>query len=293
MRLRSLLFVPADRPDRIDKAYASGAAGVAVDLEDAVAASAKAEARQLAVAALRAHPQRRCAAAARINAADTGLDEADLEALTPACPALDAVIVPKVSSAAHVERVAEKVAQLEQAAGAACGQVVLLPTIESAAGVLAAPSIAAAHERVATLIFGPADLSTELNVEPTPEGSELLHARSQVVLATAAAGRPAPVDGPHLTLDDPEGLARSAMFARRLGFGGKTAIHPRQLEAIATAFAPSAAELAWARQVECAFAQAEAQGMSSIRLSDGSFVDYPVARRARALLAAAQDQGGR
>lgn len=285
MRLRTVLFVPGDRPDRVDKAYSSGADGVVVDLEDAVAATAKAQARDLAAAAIRDRRDRGCLVAVRVNAADTGLQDADLDALAAALPALDAVVVPKAASPTDVIRVAHRLAQLERAAGIACGRVALLPVIESAAGVLAAESVAAAHDRVRTLVFGPADLSLQLGVTPTADGIELLHARSRLVLAAAATGRAAPLDGPYFALDDTEGLARSAALARRLGFGGKVVIHPRQIDVTRAAFEPTAAELAWARDVDEAFTLAERRGVSSIRLADGTFVDYPVAHRARELLA--------
>ncbi|MQA85537.1 MAG: CoA ester lyase [Streptosporangiales bacterium] len=294
-RLRTLLFVPGDRPDRIAKAYASGADGVAVDLEDAVASSAKAKARELTAASVREHGERRCIATVRINALDTGLAQDDLDALAPALPELDAVLLPKASPD-HVRDLGERLGSLEEAAGVEPGRLAILPIIETAAGVLSAAAVAAAaNERVHTLLFGPADLADELGLTLTVEGTELLHARSQVVLAAAAAGRAGPLDGPHFALDDSDGLSRSAALARRLGFAGKTVLHPRQLEAVHAAFAPTASDLAWAREVDQAFREAEAAGMSSIRIADGSFVDYPIARRARALLAeaGAQESGDR
>lgn len=287
VRLRTLLFVPGNRPERVAKAFASGADGVAVDLEDAVAASVKVEARDLAVAALRARGEAQCVSAVRINALDTGLAQDDLEALQPVLAHLDLIVLPKTTSAADVHDVSERLERLERAVGLTGGAVSLLPTIESAAGVLAAEPIAAAHPRVRTLVFGVADLSHELGIAPTAEGLELLSARSHVVLAAAAAGRPGPLDGPYLALDDTDGLSRSAAHARNLGFGGKAVIHPRQLEPVRTAFAPTAADLEWARAVDRAFERAEADGVSSIRLPDGSFVDYPIAQRAREMLAEA------
>jgi citrate lyase subunit beta/citryl-CoA lyase len=139
---------------------------------------------------------------------------------------------------------------------------------------------------VRTLMFGPADLGRELGVESTAEGLEYLHARSAIVLAARAAGREGPVDGPYLKLDDDAGCAVSSSWSRRLGFQGKVVLHPRQLPIAAAAFAPDERELAWAREVDRAFSEAEAAGVSSLKLADGTFVDYPVALRARALLRA-------
>lgn len=221
----------------------------------------------------------------RINAVDTGLAEADVEALEPVLGRVDLVIVPMSSSPAAVRTAAALLGKAEARAGLEPGRTRIVPLVETAAGIAEARDIAAADPRVHTLAFGPADLSRELGVTPTADGEELFVARSQVVLGAAAAGRPKPIDGPHLDLDDADGLARSAARARRLGFGGKQVIHPRQIPVVAAAFAPSAEELQWARRVDEAFHDAEAAGVSSIRLDDGTFIDYPIAHRARALLA--------
>lgn len=284
-RLRTLLFVPGDRPDRVPKAAAAGADAIAVDLEDAVAAGRKDAARQATADALAALPTSGPTVAVRVNAVDTGLAEADVEALTRVLSRIELLIVPMCSHPGTVGAVAALLDTAEDHAGLPRGRTGLVPLLETAAGVADARAIAAAHARVRTLAFGPADLSRELGITPTAGGEELFVARSQVVLAAAAAGRAKPVDGPHLDLDDADGLAESAATARRLGFGGKQVLHPRQLPVVAAAFAPGATELEWARRVDAAFRDAEAAGVSSIRLDDGTFVDYPVAHRARALLA--------
>ena len=284
-RLRTLLFVPGDRPDRIPKAAAAGADAVAVDLEDAVAATRKEQARRDAAAALAQLPAHGPAVAVRINAVDSGLADADVDALSDVLGRIALVIVPMCADVDTVRAASALLDHAEGRAGLDRGATGLVPLVETAAGVTDARAIAEADPRVRTLAFGPADLSRELGITPTAGGDELVHARSQVVLAAAAAGRARPIDGPHLDLDDANGLAVSAARARQLGFGGKQVLHPRQLPAVAAAFAPSSEELAWARRVDTAFREAEDEGVSSIRLDDGTFVDYPVAHRARALLA--------
>ncbi|SFK07762.1 citrate lyase subunit beta / citryl-CoA lyase [Amycolatopsis sacchari] len=281
---RTLLFVPGDRPDRIPKAAAAGAEAIAVDLEDAVALSRKETARASAVTALGALPPGGPLVTVRINGVATGLAEADVEALEPVLSRIDLVIVPMCSGPDDVRAVAALLERAERHAHREPGSTGIVPLVETAAGIFAVRELAAA-ERVRTLAFGPADLSRELGVTPTAGGQELFVARSQLVLAAAAAGLPRPIDGPHLDLSDDEGLATSAAHARSLGFGGKQVLHPRQLPAVAAAFAPTEEELRWARRVDEAFRAAEADGVSSIQLDDGEFVDYPVARRARALLA--------
>lgn len=287
--LRTLLFVPGDRPDRIAKALASGADGVAIDLEDAVAASQKATARTAAATTLSAPPgDGDPVICVRINAMDSGLAEEDVTALEPALHRIDLIVVPMSAEPAGVRRAGELLAVAERAAGTEIGRIGIVPLIETAAGILDAAAIAAADARVHTLAFGPADLSRELGITPTADGDEFLFARSQLVLAAAAAGCPPPVDGPHLDLNDDAGLIQSARRARQLGFSGKQVIHPSQIRGVAEAFAATSAEIDWARAVDIAFTAAEADGISSIRLPDGTFVDYPIARRAREILAAAR-----
>ena len=141
--------------------------------------------------------------------------------------------------------------------------------------------------RLRTFIFGPADLGRELGVEPTADGIEHLHARSAIVLAARAAGKEGPVDGPYLKLDDDEGCAVSSAWARRLGFQGKVVLHPRQLPIAAAAFAPSERELAWAREVDRAFARGRG-GRASPRSSSrtGRSSTTPSQQRARDILRA-------
>jgi citrate lyase subunit beta/citryl-CoA lyase len=270
---RTLLFVPGDRPDRIAKALATDADAVAVDLEDAVADAVKEQARSLATDALAGLTGTGPAVFVRINGLETPWAEADLAAVIDIGDRLAGVIVPKVESAAQVHRLDETLP-----AG-----LVVVPIVETARGVLEAPAIAAAP-RVPTLVFGSLDLSADLGVSPSVEGRELLHARSHVVLATAAAGLVGPIDGPHADLDDEEGLTRSSIAARELGFTGRVVLHPRQLAAVRAAFSPSEAELDRAREVMAAYRRAQAAGVGAVRLPDGTFIDRPVVVRAAALL---------
>jgi citrate lyase subunit beta / citryl-CoA lyase len=285
--LRTLLFVPGDRPDRIAKAAASAATGIAIDLEDAVALSQKDAARAAVTNTLSGLPRDDGpVVCVRINAVDSGLAEADVTALESVLSRIDLVMVPMSADPDGVRHASHLLARAESAAGHAAGAIGLIPLVETAAGILDARALAAADPRVYTLSFGPADLSRELGITPTADGDEFLHARSQLVLAAAAAHRPPPIDGPFLDLGDDDGLDRSSRRARQLGFSGKQVIHPAQIATVAAAFAVDPQDIAWARDVDAAFSAAEAQGVSSIRLPDGTFVDYPIARRARAILAA-------
>lgn len=286
---RALLFVPGDRPDRIVTALASTADAVAVDLEDGVAASMKECARTSAVETLGARAAAsRPAAYIRINAPGSAAAEADLAAVSALFGGnrLAGVIVPKAESAEQIQELGRRLAQAERAAGAEPGRLGLVPIVETARAVLAAPAIAAAP-RVRTLLFGTLDLAADLGLTPTAHGRELLHARSQVVLAARAAALPGPVDGPYPDLDDEDGLVRSTTAARGLGFTGRVVLHPRQVGPVQQAFLPTADELEWARAVVTADREAQARGAGAVRLDDGTFVDRPVVTRAAALLRSA------
>ncbi|WP_030608554.1 HpcH/HpaI aldolase/citrate lyase family protein [Streptomyces sclerotialus] len=255
---RSLLFVPGHRSDRYAKAAAAGADGVVVDLEDAVAPDAKDAARD-AVAEWLAGGAR---AVVRINAPGTEWYAADLAmAAAHGAP----VMLPK----------AEDPAALESAA-ARTGGGPLLALVETAAGV----ENAAALCRVPGVVraaFGSIDLAAQLGVDPDDRPA-LAYARSRLVCASAAAGLAPPLDGvtTGLAADGPP--ASDVAYARRLGFGGKLCIHPRQLGAVHEGFTPSAAEREWAHRVLAA--------EGPVAVVDGRMVDRPVLERARRILAA-------
>jgi citrate lyase subunit beta / citryl-CoA lyase len=277
VRLRTALFVPGDRPARIGKAFGCVTDAVVVDLEDAVADSEKDVARDIVTETLAATSPAPLRLYLRVNGVGTKWFDDDLETCRALGQRLQGVVLPKATTAADVLRLVEGLRNLDD--------IAIVPIVETAAGVLNAYAVAASSDRVETLLFGAADLSTELQVQATPDGDELLLARSQVVLAAAAAGRRRPLDGPYLRLDDVAGLQRSSALARRLGFGGKAVIHPAQLDTVTATFAPGDDEVQWAQRVHEAFARAEKVGQGSVRLDDGTFVDYPVASRARAILA--------
>jgi citrate lyase subunit beta / citryl-CoA lyase len=271
------LFVPGDRPERVHKAIGLGVDAVIIDFEDAVAPAQKATARRL-TAELLQELRPDCSIAVRVNGLENADDlAADVEALRSCWGIVEAVMLPKADSP-------DQVRQLEDLLVAAGSEASILPLVETARGIEDAVRIADASPRVATLVLGPADLSAELGVVPTAEGLELLMARSRLVLACAAAGRARPIDGPWLVLNDDAGLAESARQARLLGFGGKASIHPQQVAAIREAFAPSAEDVAWARDVLDAFEESLAAGVGAVKLADGTSIDAPVADRARSIL---------
>jgi (S)-citramalyl-CoA lyase len=266
---RSWLFVPASRPDRFDKALASGAGAVIFDLEDAVAEADKASARA-GFAAYLAKPRSAGGAlrAARINRLDAvhgGDDLASLAALD-----LDVLVLPKVETARTLDRAA---AALEQAGSSA--RVAAL--IESPRGVGHVEAIVdAAPARLAVLMFGAADYATDLGVPAARHRPD--YARARVVNAAAMAGLAA-IDSPFFTIADAEGLAAECRAVRDQGYGGKLAIHPGQIGPIETAFAPTADERELARRI------LEACGDGAAATLDGRMVDEAMARWARRVAA--------
>jgi citrate lyase subunit beta / citryl-CoA lyase len=255
--LRSYLFVPGNRPDRFDKACATRAGAVIVDLEDAVAPADKAGARDALVAWLSASRP----VVVRVNAAGSEWFDDDLRACANAGVA--AVVLPKAEGGEQIERVT-----------ATCARPVL-PLVETARGMWSVLDIARARG-VQRLLFGSLDYQVDLGTTD----DDLLLARSQLVLASRVAGIAAPIDGITQAIDDPELLRRDCERARRLGFGGKLCIHPRQVEIVNHCFAPSDDDVAWATRVVDAFAASA----GNATLLDGKMIDGPVLTQAQAIL---------
>ena len=264
------LFVPGHRPELIAKARRSAADAVVIDLEDAVAPEQRPAARAATAAALAEHAAEPPASGqqlwVRVNAAGSPEAEADLAAIGEL---LTHARLPKVTNPAEIDWLVARAPRL----------VATLPAVESAAGLLAAPSVAA-HPLVARLGLGGVDLIGDLGCADTPEA--LAYPRSVLVVASRAAGLPGPVNSVYTRLDDPDGLVAHARAAKALGFAAQSVLSPRQLGPVQDVFGGSARELVWAREVLAAF-DASA-GAATCTLS-GDFVDLPVAERARRILA--------
>jgi len=285
-RLRSVLFCPADRPERVVKALREGKADcVVADLEDAVAPERKAEARQLAAQALREVPVGAVAAlrAVRVNGWGTGLAQADLEAVVPARP--DLVALAKAESPHQVREADTLMGQVERRSGIPVGSTRLLLHVETAAGVLSARELAAASTRVLALAFGAEDLAADAGLRRSASNAEVSVPRALVALAAATA-KVGCLD--MITADprDAERAGREAAEARSLGYTGKMCIHPAQVAAVHAAFRPTEAELAWARKVVAAV-DGSGIGAGGVVVVDGRMVDVPFIEQARRILAEA------
>jgi len=287
--MRSVMFVPGHRPRMIERALGLGGSSaetpdVAIlDLEDGVPPAEKANARSLLAAALpRQESGRGPAPYVRINAIRSGELEADLAAVV--ARGLQGIVAPKVDVPAEIELLARALEAREAAARLDRGSIRLMPSIESAKGLLNAPAIAACSDRVVALLFGAEDFALDLGLPARREGeaADLAHARASVVVAAVAA-RKAAIDGIWPDIVDADGLRRDALRGRRLGFAGKSCIHPGQIETINEVFSPSDDEVAYAARVLEAYAAARARGDGALAL-DGKLLDAPIIERARRTL---------
>jgi len=204
---------------------------------------------------------------------------ADLEAIVR--PGLDGIVAPKVDVADDVLLLAQLLDERESAAGLAAGSVRIIAAIESARGLLSAQAIAACSPRVVGLMFGAEDFALDIGLATLreDEAAELMYARSAMVIAAAAAHKLS-FDGVWPNISDVDGLLRDALRARRLGFSGKTVIHPGQVETINEVFSPSEREVEYSRRVLVAFEEAQARGDGAIALG-GQLLDPPIVERAR------------
>ena len=282
--IRSLVFVPGNRANMLERAKEFPADIIMVDLEDSVPPEEKVNARNLAiewVPKLRALGHR---VMVRVNSLDTGLTRDELTAVVN--PDLAGISLGKVESPQDVRDVASILTSLERSVGIEPGQVKIIPWIENARALVAAYQIARASDRIVGIAFGGEDYTDDMGLERTDTGEEIYFPRATVAVAARAA-RVASLDSPYVLFRNSDGLRADAGQARKLGFTGKFAIHPAQIDIINELFSPSDEELAYAQKVVDAWNEAEAQGRGSVDL-DGRMIDVPVIKRAQNLLALAE-----
>ena len=265
---RTTLYVPGDTPHRFDRAVSSGADAIICDLEDAVAEEAKQAAREAVRDWLRDNPG--APAWVRVNNRPDLLpdDAAMVRELVAAGVAPDGVVVPKADP---------------EACATDFGGCPVMALIESAEGVFKVYEIASVPA-VVRLSLGEADLAADLGMMPSPDGLEMWPIRTRVVVASVGVGLIAPCGPVFTDLDDTPGLAASSESLRRLGFGGRSVIHPKQVAAVNAAFTPSPEEVSDAEAVLAALEAATAEGRG-VALLDGKFIDAAVIRQARSVLA--------
>ena len=291
--LRCPLFIPGNRAEMLGKAGRYSASAFIPDMEDSVPLANKAEAREVTADALPSLYELSKPILPRVNSLLTGLTADDLAAVVG--PYVVGISIGKVKSADDIAVVDGMLSELERDRGIAVGSVGILPWLETASAIVNAFGICTASERVRWVAFGAEDYSADMGISRAVDvaGSDtgcveeygeasLLYARSAVAVAARAAGVDA-LDTPYVKFRDAEGLRREAGLARRLGYVGKFAIHPAQIEVIDAVFSPTDAEIERARRVMEAAAAAEREGRGSVSL-DGEMVDAPVVARARNVL---------
>jgi citrate lyase beta subunit len=275
---RCLLFMPGDDLKKIQKGISLGVDGVVMDLEDGVALNRKSEARATIAAALRDLDFGRSERMVRLNPIGSGLESDDLAAVLPRHP--DSLMLPKVERAKQVQWVSQ---QLEGT------NIRVLAIIETARGVVNLKEIATASDRLDALIFGAEDLASDIGATRTPAGWEVFYARSAVVIHAAAFGLQA-IDTLCTDFDDEAALIEDAKFGVQLGFSGKLAIHPKQVNVIQISFTPTDEQIAAAQRLVAAHDQQQAHGTGAFAL-DGKMIDMPAIRAAQQVLAKAHAAG--
>ena len=290
--IRTALFVPGNRPDRVDKAIATAADRVIIDLEDAVAVSQKEKTRTLVRDKIITHKDR--GVLVRVNGLETDFITGDLEAVV--VNELGGLVLPKTENSHQVGKIHRLLVDLEKKQGLQAASTAAILLTESALGVqniFQISSAATELNREFLIALGAADYALDMGIEITKDGVELMYPRSRIAVACRAAGIAPPLDTPFMIdLKDIEALKDDAARAKQLGFQGKLCIHPNQIEPCHAVFTPSREEISFARRVVDAFKAAEAGGSAAIQV-DGKFVDYPVVERSRRILKLASMIGGR
>jgi len=283
---RSFLFAPGSNQHLIKKVFNAGADAVVLDLEDSVLPDQKQHARQIVGATLnQARNEEGPRVFVRINPISTNLWRDDVHQVV--MQALDGIRLAKAESAAEIEALDAEISKAEDQADIPNGSICVVPTIESAVGVQAAAEIAR-QPRVEALCFGAADFVSDVGADLDPTELQTLYAKSHLVLVSRAARIQPPIDSVYLSIKDLEGLRASSLAARRLGFFGRSCIHPTQIPILHEVFTPSAKQVAEAKAILEAFQKASSKSFGAFLMEDGRFVDQAITRRAREIIALAE-----
>lgn len=285
MMFRSLIFVPGNSARFLEKAKTLVADIVCLDLEDSVPANEKDVARANIAGAIAKRREFASPVYVRTNSPESGLVQADLKAVMKR--GIDGVVIPKVNDAAEVSEIVRIISDLEKERGT--DRIAVMPSIETARGVVNAYQIAGADERVNALVFGVFDFLHDMRIdydEHDPAGYE--YARAKIPVDARAAGVHA-IDAIWQKVDDIDGLVKDATQAKRLGYSGKSIIHPGQIEPVHSVFLPTRAEVEWARKVVAALGEAmeKGSGRGAVRL-EGRMIDAVHYKQARAILDASK-----
>jgi len=284
---RALLFMPGDDRRKIEKGAALGVDAVIMDLEDGVALNNKAAARETISAALREVDFGTTERLVRVNPVGSPFHRDDLDATIDAHP--DGYVLPKVESLVMVRAVAAYLSRAEQERGWTDGGIALLAIVESTLGVVNLREIAASTSRLDALIFGAEDFAGDIGAIRTAEGMEVFYARSAVVLHAKAYGLQA-IDSPFVHLNDEPALIAETVQALHMGYTGKLAIHPRQVEPIQQVFTPTMDQIAQAHLLIAEHDRQQAAGTGVFEMG-GRMIDMPMIRAAETVIARARAAG--
>jgi len=279
--LRSILFVPGNNMRMITKACTLPADAITLDLEDAVPFSEKETARIFIKDSIKMVKDSGTTVIVRVNGWSTGLIEEDLKFVIR--EGLDCIMLPKAESKNDVTQLDLLLSKLEKERNLESNSVGIIPTIETAKGVMNAWEIATASRRNIGITFGAVDFTRDLGVSPSKEGIEILYPRAHIGIVARAAKIPA-IDTVFTDLIDRKGLEEDCKLAKQLGYSGKNVIHPTQIELVNKIFAPTQEEVEWAKKVVPAFEEASKKGLGAISV-DGRMVDLPVYEQAKNVLA--------
>jgi citrate lyase subunit beta/citryl-CoA lyase len=281
--IRSALFVPGNRPDRVDKALGTAADVVIIDLEDAVPFASKDETRPKVREKILQYKQQKVIV--RVNGLDSEFIHKDLEEV--AVEGLSCIMLPKVEDVMHVREINRLLLEAEKKNGIQPGSISVIPLIESAMGIENAFRIVSEKidpQRLITVAFGAADFTLDMHMEITKTGEELIYPRARLAVACRAADVDPPLDSPFMIdLKDMDALEADAKRAKQFGYQGKLCIHPNQIDVCNRIFSPTKEEVEFAQKVVQAFHEAEAGGTGVI-LVEGKFVDLPVVELAKRTL---------
>ena len=289
--LRSMLFVPGNKPAWMEKALGYGADALIFDLEDAVPTTDKVGARPLVREAVERFHNRGPSLTVRINALETGMAGDDLEAIVG--PGLSAIIAPKVETPQDVATLDTLLTQCERHAGVTTGQIEIFPTLETAKGIYHAYHIATSSPRIPTLSATAGkggDTARSLGYIWSKEATETLYIRSKVLLEARAAGCAYPLIASWFDITDLDGLRADARLNRQIGYSGQIVIHPSHVPVINDIFTPTAEEIAYCQGLLAAMEAGERQGTAAVTYA-GAMVDIAMVKTARQLLALAREIG--
>ena len=276
---RSLIFVPGNNPRFLEKAKSLSADVVCFDLEDSVPDKEKKKARILIKNTLKKRNQYSASIFARINSPDSGKIAADLKEIVQ--KGIDGIVIPKVNSAKELKKIEKTISSLEKKRK--IKGIRLMPSIESALGVVNCYEIASASKRIDALVFGIFDLLNDMGIEYTkgnPIGAK--YSRYKVPVAATAAGVAA-IDGIWQDLKDKNGFTQDCKVGKSLGYSGKSVIHPDQIKTVHKIFHPSKPEIAWAKKVCNVYEKSTKKGRGAT-VVDGKMIDEVHYKWAKAVL---------